>query len=290
MNIVENNYITTVGSGEKFSVNIEPLPQGLTYFKESLIAAEKIESCKVGKLYVMYSGGVDSEYTVSVFKESRIDFTPVIIKFKNDYNLHDLEYAFKFCQHKNLKPLVIDIDFDQFVTSGEFLKISKEMQSAVYHRAATAYAIGKLDGSVICGEGEPYIRKNEKTNSWNVTIYQHDYAIANYYKKHNICGTPHFNRYTPEMMRTFLEDPRLKQLALNQVPGKLGSDSSKYIIYNRDSDFDLEERPKYHGYEKIEKSSIFDHESFQELEIIGKEWDGSWSLDYHKFLETLCIQ
>ncbi len=106
----------------------------------------------------------------------------------------------------------------------------------------------------------------------------------------NIIGTPHFNRYTPEMMRTFLEDPRIKELASNQVPGKLGSDSSKYIIYNRHNQFDLKERPKYHGYEQIEKMDIFQHESFKELSEIGKQWDGSWSMNYENFLNTICIQ
>jgi len=289
LNISENNYITVRGSGNSFFVDISPITPGLTYYKESLIAAEKIESIKTGKIYIMYSGGVDSEYTVSVFKDAGIDFTPVIIKFKNDYNSHDLEYALKFCRYKNLKPLIIDIDFDHFVKSGMMLEISKEIKSAVHHRAATAYAIGQLDGTVICGEGEPYLRKNEN-DSWDVTIYQHDYAIVNYYKLYNIDGTPHFNRYTPEMMRTFLEDPRIKDLSLNQVPGKLGSDSSKYIIYNRDSNFELEERPKYHGYEKIEKLEIFKHESFNELYTLGKQWDGRWSLDYNEFLKNICIQ
>ncbi len=289
MNISENDYITSSGSGDGFSINIKPITPGLTYYKESLIAAEKIESSRSGKLYIMYSGGVDSEYTVSIFHDARIEFIPVIIKFTNDYNLHDIQYALDFCNSKNLKPLIIDIDFDHFVKSGQLLDISKKIQSSVYHRAATAYAIGKLNGTVICGEGEPYIKKT-KNDSWAVTIYQHDYAIVNYYKMNNIDGTPHFNRYTPEMMRTFLEDTRIKDLASNQVPGKLGSDSSKYIIYNRDSQFDLKERPKYHGYEQIEKMSIFQHESFNELGVIGKQWDGQWSIDYNQFLKTLCIQ
>ncbi len=289
MNISENNYITASGSGDSFLINIDAITPGLTYYKESLIAAEKIESAKSGKIYIMYSGGVDSEYTVSIFQNAKIDFTPVIIKFNNDYNLHDIQYALDFCKNKNLNPLVIDINFDHFVKSGQLLDISKTIQSSVYHRAATAYAIGQLDGTVICGEGEPYIKK-DKSNTWNVTIYQHDYAIVNYYKMNNIIGTPHFNRYTPEMMRTFLEDPRIKELASNQVPGKLGSDSSKYIIYNRHNQFDLKERPKYHGYEQIEKMDIFQHESFKELSEIGKQWDGSWSMNYENFLNTICIQ
>jgi hypothetical protein len=278
------------GTGETFKVTIEKLPSGLSYYRESIIAAEKIESLKTGKLYIMYSGGVDSEYAVSIFKELGIDFTPVIIKFKNNYNEHDVTYAEDFCKLKNLKPLIVDLDFDNFVTSGQLLAITKEIKSSIYHRAATAHVIANLNGTVICGDGEPYIRLNEGTNNWEVKIFQHDLAVSNYYLSKGINGTPFFNGYTAEMMRSFLQDIRIQSLAKNSIPGKLGSDSSKYFVYNRDSYFNILKRPKYHGYEKIESLPIFNHDAFQEIKEIGKEWDGSWAEEYFSFLSRSCIQ
>jgi hypothetical protein len=164
------------------------------------------------------------------------------------------------------------------------------MSSSKFHYAATAHAIGKLDGTVLCGDGEPYIRLDPATQRWNLMVHEYEYALTNYYRLHNITGTPHFNRYTKAMFYEFLKDPRILDLAHNQVPGKTSSFSSKWIVYNRNSNFGLEERTKYHGYERVEKSSIFNNESFELIEnIVGPQWDGVWSMDYFSFLKE-CVQ
>jgi hypothetical protein len=213
-----------------------------------------------------------------------MDITPVIISLGPNYNNYDIEYAVNFCNKKSIKPLIIKLDFNKFVKSGKFLEVSKICQSNIHHMAATAYVAGNINGTIMLGGGEPYIKLKEN-KEWNVEIYQYDYAIENYFLKKGIHGVPQFNSYTPEMLISFLSDTRINELANNLVPGKLGSNSSKFIIYNRHSNFDLEKRPKYHGYEKIEKSKIFQHEDFLELETIGKKWNGLYSKNYFEFMK-----
>jgi hypothetical protein len=282
----KNNYLRQT---TPWSLEYDPLPTKFdNYFVESCRAAEEIYSQKKGKLHLLYSGGVDSEYALSVFLHMGMDITPVIIRLNPNYNTYDIDYAFNFCVSKGLNPVVLDINFDRFVKSGKFLEVSKICRSELYHRAATAYAAGQLDGTVLLGDGEPYIRNIDGV--WNVEIYQHDYAVWNYFVAKGIYGTIHFNRYTPEMMMSFFSDKRINDLANNKVPGKLGSNSSKFIIYNRHSNFNLEERPKYHGYETIEKSEIFNHPDFQELAVLGKEWNGVYSKNYFEFMKEVWKQ
>ena len=287
MQISKNNYIQPTGSGSTFTLSVDAPPTKFNnYFIESCKAAEEIYSVKQGKFYILYSGGIDSEYTLSVFLHLKMDVTPVIINLNPNYNNFDTAYAIKFCNKNNIEPLIINLDFDQFVKSGKFLEVSKICKSEIHHRAATAYIAGTLDGTVLLGDGEPYIRKNKE---WDIVIYEHDYAVWNYFVANGIYGTAHFNRYTPEMFLSFLADNRMIELANNNVPGKISSNSSKFIMYNRHCDFNLEERPKYHGYEKIENSKIFQHEDFQELRIIGKEWNGVYSKNYFEFIKQ-CAQ
>lgn len=282
----KNNYLRQT---TPWSLEYDPLPTKFdNYFVESCRAAEEIYSQKKGKLHLLYSGGVDSEYALSVFLHMGMDITPVIIRLNPNYNTYDIDYAFNFCVSKGLNPVVLDINFDRFVKSGKFLEVSKICRSELYHRAATAYAAGQLDGTVLLGDGEPYIRNIDGV--WNVEIYQHDYAVWNYFVAKGIYGTIHFNRYTPEMMMSFFSDKRINDLANNKLPGKLGSNSSKFIIYNRHSNFNLEERPKYHGYETIEKSEIFNHPDFQELAVLGKEWNGVYSKNYFEFMKEVWKQ
>lgn len=292
MDYVQYNYIRPAGNGPGFHVDIDPTTNDYTYsyFEASCLAAKTIADLRQGTLHLMYSGGVDSEYTLSLFRHLNIPVTPVIVKLLPDYNAHDVAYAFKYCQSHGLTPKIVDIDFDTFVKSGEMYRTAIAMNSSKFHYAATAHAIGKLDGTVLCGDGEPYIKLDPDTSRWNLMVHEYEYALTNYYKLHNIHGTPHFNRYNKEMFYAFLRDPRMTDLANNQVPGKTSSFSSKWIIYNRDSGFNLEERPKYHGYEQVERSAIYQNESFELLEnLIGQQWDGVWSRDYFTFLDE-CVQ
>jgi len=285
MKLSKNNYIKSSGVGDTFTVYFDSLPKQYgNYFIESCKAAKEIYDLKQGKLYVLYSGGVDSEYALSIFLSLGMDLTPVIINLNPEYNNFDTDYAIKFCNKHKINPLVVNLDFDQFVKSGKFLEVSKICRSEIFHRAATAYVAGQLDGTILLGDGEPYIKK-DSNNNWNIEIYEHDYAVWNYFIAKGIYGTTHFNRYTPEMLLSFFADERMIELANNTVPGKLSSNSSKFIIYNRHCDFNLEERPKYHGYEKIKTSKIFQHDAFRELEIIGKEWNGVYSTNYFEFMK-----
>ena len=289
MQLSKNNYILPSGMGSTFSVLFDELSKQYdNYFVESCRAAKEVYDLKQGKVYMLYSGGVDSEYALSIFLSLGMDITPVIINLNPNYNDFDIKYATDFCNRKNITPLIVNLDFDQFVKSGKFLEVSKICRSKIYHRAATAYVAGQLDGTVLLGDGEPYIKKDSNDN-WNIEIYEHDYAVWNYYVAKRIYGTTHFNRYTSEMLLSFFADERMVELANNTVLGKLSSNSSKFIIYNRHCDFNLEQRPKYHGYEKIETSEIFKHNAFRELEIIGKEWNGVHSTNYFEFMKQ-CAQ
>jgi hypothetical protein len=277
----------TVGHGPTWTLELDPWPVTFdNYFVESCKAAEEIYDLKEGPLHVMYSGGVDSEYALSVFLSLGIPVTPVIIRM-GDYNSHDIDYAFKFCAKHNLKPAIIDIDFKEFVESGKFAEVNKIVKSSAFGYVVTSYASGLIQGSVICGEGHPYIKKNEETSTWDYRMWEFEWSVQRYMDAKGIDGTTLFNGYTQEMAASFLMDPQMKELADNKVPGKLGSMSSKWIIYNRHSNFNLEERKKYNGYEKILESSIMNHPALLNFEDTHKQYDGQFTIDYYEFIKDL---
>jgi hypothetical protein len=290
---IKNNFIQPMGTGDTWSLKIDPLPTKFdNYFVESCRAAEEIYDLKDGPLHVMYSGGIDSEYALSVFLHLGIDIKPVIVRLSSDYNKHDVDYAFKFCQQKNVTPIIIDIDFEDFVSSGKLETISKLIKSSVVPRATTCYAMDFVDGSIICGEGDPHISKDVDTGVWYFDEVENSYSLENYMNSKGIDGTIFFCGYTPEMVASFLVDPRMRDLADNKIPGKLGSYSSKYIMYNRHNAFNLESRPKYHGYEKILKSKIaeqlnVDINSDEPYNFKNLDYNGYFRIEYHKLIKNL---
>jgi hypothetical protein len=286
--LYKNNYLRVSGHAADFAVDLDPLPnQTNDYYQESCRAAEELYDLKQGPLHILYSGGIDSEYCLSVFLSLGMDVTPVIVKLNAGYNDYDTAWAFKFCESKNITPKVIDIDFDHFLNSGKLYDITVEIGCSTYGRAPIAYAAGLLDGTVILGDGEPYIRLNSETETWNLEIDEHDFSVYNYFKKYGIHGTTHFNRWTPEMFVSFMRDPRMAELANNQHPGKLSSNTSRYIIYNRHSNFDLKERHKFHGFELIHKKIMADHPMLAKIEEHGKTCNGLVAVNYHSLTKSI---
>ena len=111
--------------------------------------------------------------------------------------------------------------------------------------------------------------------------------MLEFYRKNNIFGTPFVLAYTPEQLASFLLDETIIKLSNNEIPGKLGSHSSKIHVYNNQPYFKLGERKKLHGFELVESSEIFKHNDFRTLENRYKtQWRECW-FDVHDFRENL---
>ena len=83
---------------------------------------------------------------------------------------------------------------------------------------------------------------------------------------------------------SFLKDQRIAELAANKWPGKLGSNTSKVMVYNRHSNFNIEPRWKNHGYELIERSAIFQDPEFEKCKQLKNQWGGQYSKDYYQHM------
>ena len=169
-------------------------------------------------------------------------------------------------------------------------EIQQIIKSSMFARTWFAYVAEQLSGTVIFGDGEPHIVKYQQNNQWYFDLYEYEFTVANYFKLKGIHGTANgFSCYTPEQMSAFLVDPRMKELALNQVLGETQSDSSKHIIYNRHSNFNLEVRPKYYGYEYLRNSELAKEAKDEFIKIMetGKIWNGKYFIDYHKLTKDI---
>lgn len=282
----KNNYLRTFGSGKDFRAEIDsPENKHSNFHTISLDVAEKVYQQRQGKLYVMYSGGVDSEYVLNVFLSLGIDIIPVIIKLNPFYNDHDVKYAYDFCESKKLKPLVIDLDFDNFVKSGRIVDIANEFQIGAYQLPSTFYCLNQLDGTVVMGShGPPHMTLNQSTNIWMVDEIEPLHTVLRYFEKNKIYGCPYFLVHTPEQYLSFLQHPVMLDLANHKIPGKLGNNSTKGIVYNKVSGFDMSPRQKYTGYENIENSEIFNHPNLKIFEKFKKQWWGVYSEPYHDLI------
>jgi hypothetical protein len=301
MELTKDNYLYGIGSGETWTVNIDPPKRKVkSYYEETLEAVEYVYANKTGKIQVLYSGGLDSQYVCEVLLRMKIPFDPVIIDIQSEngssYNDHDTKWAYEFCNARNLKPIVYDLNFDKFVESGKIIEIAESVECCAASVIHTLYVQSQLDGFIILGNDPPYLRYDKERNLWLLEELQYIHAILRFYKKYNLNGCPFLLSYTPEMMLSFLLDPAIVKLGTGQLPGKRGSNSTKSHVFNNGSnfnmpvyDFNTKTRVKQTGFEKIRESEIYNHPNIKIFEEFWNVWNGEYLEPYSDAVRRLSI-
>jgi hypothetical protein len=227
----------------------------------------------------MYSGGIDSEYILEIFLSLGINVTPVIVKLNPNYNNYDYDIAVEYCQGKNIKPVIIDIDFDHFVNSGRFKEIADRLECPVYQYPALFDAAEKLGGVVLMGSDEPHFARRD--NNWIYDEMERIYTVSRWYESTGIEGTPAFLNWSAETLLAFQNEELVVDLFRNRWPGRMGTNFLKERIYSKA--FNIKRREKQDGYELIRQSKIFQHPDIQS--VVSDPMDGSfkrngyWSVD-----------
>lgn len=284
---LKDNYMSGSGNGPTWHVRIDSCTRSVkSYYEETIEAAKHMYETKRSPLYLLYSGGMDSEYVFNVFLELGFKFTPVIIRLSN-YNEHDLLHAFNFCESKGVTPKIVDLDFDNFVTSGKITEIAESIKSCGYEIPATMHVASQLDGFIVLGNDPPYMKYFADSNTWCLEELELIHSILNYFRLHHLEGSPFLLSYSPEMMLSFLLDPTMVSLANNQMPGKQGTNTTKVHVFNNGSGYNIKNRKKYTGYEIIERSEIFNHPNLQKFFEYKKIWGGAHYEPYHDLVERM---
>jgi len=300
MDLIKEEYLTYTGEGESWQLRLSaPKNKIRSYYEEIVSTAEYIYANKEGKLHVLYSGGLDSEYICRVFLAMGIDFVPVIIRLNGPgiiYNQHDIQYAIDFCSTRNLSPCMYDIDYDQFVESGKYLTMIKDVGFPGIMTTVVLDTTLYLNGTSIIGMDPPYIKYDQSTDTWVFEEPEFAYASLRFYAKHNLHGTPFMLMHSAEVTLSFLLDPNIVKLGTNNSPGKTGSNSTKSKVYNNGSGFNMDEynydnrtRTKYTGTEVIYKSKIWDHENLQLMREYRDQCSGVYQEDYSALVDRLSI-
>jgi hypothetical protein len=279
------------GNGDNWNVEIDaPSRKVKSYFEESLIAAEMVYEKRQGQMHITYSGGLDSEYALSLFLRLGIPITPVIMNMTlpdGTNNNIETKYAYEFCESKKLSPKIVDLNFKEFVDSGKLLDICLTAECCRPELAASFWLAEQLDGTVVTGNDPPHMKLNKEDNLWYLDEEEFIHSQFIYWRKKNMEGTPFLLSYTSEMMLAFLIDPTIEQLANHAFPGKLGTNSSKVHVFNKGSDFNLVQRTKRTGYEDFYEHDFFNHPDIQTVLSWKDKWFGTSDHQYHKVVERL---
>ena len=283
----KNNYYRVSGTGDTFTVDIDSVSRETkSYCEELILNSQEIYDNKEGELYCMYSGGIDSELVMEVFLSQGMKITPVIVKMDLGLNDHDLTWAEQYCNKKNIKPVIYNLDVKKFISSREIVTLAEFTKTSAYQFLSSIKAALSIDGTLLTGQDEPYIGLDQSTKTWYFEERERWCAWARLYESNHLTGTSCFLSWSAETLLSFMLDPQIAKLGNNQLPGKLGTLSSRKHVYGRM--FPMPDRPKYTGWEKVEKDPIFQHDSIKEIKDLKNICDGEFKIEYNDLVKLLC--
>lgn len=277
MNFTHNNHLRyTIGdrefgyrenSYEKYKLTVGSIDtdhyKTSSYAQELLRTADLIYQDYKSDFALFLSGGTDSEIVARNFVDIGIKPTCFVIKFKDDYNLSDVNEAVDVAKELDLNLHVIDFDVKDFLYSGEASVFGKELQCTQITYLMVYHAILKVGMPAVMG-GEVFLKRNINTDpsTWYYCIRENEDASAmRFSKKFNIPLVNEYFSYTPELLLYYLEQEDIINLVNTRYNYKLTSVSSKNDILKKLVPA-IRVRKKTHGFEKL---LAFNFEAYRQM-------------------------
>ncbi len=245
--------------------------QPLDFKSECKQTAATIRQNTKDPIYVLFSGGADSEVVLRSFVEAGIDCTAAILRFKNDLNIHDISWAVITCEQLKVPYRFYDLDILDFWKHRAF-EYAEPTYCVTPQLISTMWLVDQIDGYPVMGSAEclfvkevpsdykPGISPYEKSE-WTLWEKERIAAWYRHFIVRNREGCPGFYQYTPEIILSYLNDPIVQDLVNDRIVGKLSTESSKLRIYQQH--FNLITRPKYTGFEKLQSEDAFYREQLK---------------------------
>jgi len=218
-----------------------------------------------GKDLVLFlSGGTDSEICARNFVDIGVRPECITIRFKDDYNLPDVNEAVAICNELGLKLTFIDFDIKDFFYSGKANDIGAQIQCTQLTYLMVYSCILDRGRPAIMG-GEALLFKNISKDSsfWHYTFRENEDASAmRFSEKFNIPFVNEYFSYTPELLLYYLENIDIQALISDDNNYKLTSVSSKNKILMSLYP-NIRPKKKTHGFEEL---LAFNYEAYNYAE------------------------
>ena len=120
---------------------------------ECFETAKLIRRLQPDPIWILFSGGADSEVVLRSFLQQNITVKVAILRFKNDLNIHDIAYAVIACEKLHVSYQFFDLDLLKF-WENEALDLAKSAQCITPLLLPTMWLVDQLDGYSVLGSGE----------------------------------------------------------------------------------------------------------------------------------------
>lgn len=209
----------------------------LSYRKELLNNAKAMREYYTGKFDVLYSGGVDSEVILRIFKELGIKHNTIMIRYKNGYNQREIDCGIASLDALDIPYKIIDFDLQKFYENEAYDLCIKSSCIRVGRVTHIKFCVDFCDNIPVMGEGDIYWYRTHgidytKPTEWKFIISEASHNCNSYLTslgRENVCD---FYEFTPNLIKAYNQQPIMQQLLNDNIPGKTSNWSSKWLMHS----------------------------------------------------------
>lgn len=225
-----------------------------SYKQELINNAKLIREYYSDPFDVLYSGGIDSEIILLVFKELGIKHNTIIVRYKNDYNYREIGHALNTVNALNIPYKIIDFDLEKFYENEAYDLCKRSSCIRVGRVVHIKFCIDFCDNIPVMGEGDIYWSRingtdYSKSSQWKFLVSEASHNCSMYMTKlgrENVCD---FYEFTPNLIKAYNQQPIMQNLLNDKIPGKISNWSSKWLMHQVVYP-NLTQRVKLTGFEK----------------------------------------
>lgn len=235
-----------------------------TWREANELAAKNIHDAKQGDLWVLLSGGLDSEICLESFLTQKLPCKAVTLRYLDINHKTELQFVEKLKKKHAFHHEYIDVNLQDLLKSDEFISLLDSIKCVSPIIGAHLWAANQIPGTPIIAQGETYLKKiipedyvpgisPYLPSEWVLIESERLCSIYMNFIKRNKPAIPGFFQYLPEQTYSFLtNNPILESLIANKIPGKLGTRTSKNLM-SKQFYPEMEDREKLHGWESIQE-------------------------------------
>jgi hypothetical protein len=220
---------------------------------EQVHSACKLIARRSQSIYLLLSGGTDSEVIATSFASLDIPVTAVIMQYPSGVNQADVDNAVEICNRLGLNYTVDEFDPRTIINN---IADYKHTYPCVMTIAELVYLEFRKrypqEATFVRGEGEPRLTKIE--GKWCVCFSKNTfYYFVESAKKLYPNDVPFFYMYTKELYQSYLCDARLNNIL--EVADISNIANKKHIVFNNYG-MTLTQKKKLTGFESYKFSQI----------------------------------
>jgi len=281
--LIHNSHLHFDSSDKHWSVKYGRCQRPSESFHHECLSTARLIASQTRKtIWILFSGGIDSEIVAQSFHQAGIPFQIAILRFADGLNLHDIEWAIEACDKNKWPKTFFDLNVEKFWQK-DLLLYALPTRCVSPQLAVTMWLMDQVDGFPVLGSGECLLTRSNK-NSYDWALSEKE-KVASWYRFLNFrnkSGCAGFFQHTPEIMLSALKDPFLTTWLLDPQNYDLSNSVIKHHFYS--NHFQIAKREKYTGFEKLAQSDSYYRAILKEL---MPNYDRVYKTEYFELIRKL---